>query len=302
MLELFGRGNVTVEIALQHLIVCHHDAFHEVVVDFMFTVGHLLGNLTLFCLPGVIDVCLVPEQVGDAVKLGMLADRELDRGDTCAEPVAELGQGAVVRGALLVELVDENHPWYPILLCNPPGVFRLHFNPVDRVNHEHGEIGHTHRGVHVSYEVGVARRVDQVDLVPAPLEGGKCETEGHAASMLFGVEVGDCGALLDGPETFDGTCAVQQGFGKGRFAGTGMSYQGDIADFFGGEHLHYPASRIVIGGSSLQVASLPFFGDSYDRKRSPGGEIGRRCGLKHRCPSGRGGSSPSPGTFESSLG
>ena len=139
----------------------------------MLTVGHLLGNLTLFCLTGVIEVCLVPEQVGDAVKLSVLADRELDRGDPCAEPVAELGQGAVVRRALLIELVDENHPRYQVLLGNPPGVFGLHFNPVDRVNHKHGEIGYPHRGVHVSDEVGVPRRVDQVDLVPAPLEGGK---------------------------------------------------------------------------------------------------------------------------------
>ena len=45
---------------------------------------------------------------------------------------------------------------------------------------------------------------------------------------------------------------------------------------------------------SIQTATGDLM--SPDVVEGPGGVTGRRGGLKHRCPSGRGGSSPSPGT------
>ena len=44
-------------------------------------------------------------------------------------------------------------------------------DPFDGAHDEHGEIGHAHCRMEISGEVGVPRGVDEVDLVPLPLEG-----------------------------------------------------------------------------------------------------------------------------------
>ena len=75
----------------------------------------------------------------------------------------------------------------------------LHLDAVDRADHEHGEVGHPQRGLHVADEVGVAGGVDQVDLVALPLERGERERQREAPLLLLGVEVGDGGAVLDPP-------------------------------------------------------------------------------------------------------
>ena len=102
--------------------------------------------------------------------VGLGADRQLERGHARAEPVAELVERALEAGALAVELVDEDHPRHAEPAGLAPDRLGLHLDAVDRAHHEHREVDDPQRGPHVAEEVGVARRVDQVDLVALPLE------------------------------------------------------------------------------------------------------------------------------------
>ena len=66
--ELLDRGNVTFEVAFEHVVVGDDDALDEVVVDLMLAVDHVLRDVRCFRRARVVEVCLVPEQVGDSVE------------------------------------------------------------------------------------------------------------------------------------------------------------------------------------------------------------------------------------------
>ena len=131
VLELIDGGNVSVEVALEHVIVCDNNALDEVVVDFVFAVRHRLGDFDFFGMPGVVDVGLVTEEIRNAVEVGLFADRQLDGGNSCSKSIPELTQRSIERGAFLVEFVDEDHPGNPVIFSNTPRVFRLNLDAFD---------------------------------------------------------------------------------------------------------------------------------------------------------------------------
>ena len=217
-------------------------------MDLVLAIGDFVRDIDLFGLTRVVDICLVAKQIGNAVERSVLADGEFNRGDTGSESILQVRQGVVERGPFLVEFVDENHPRYTELLCDSPGVLGLYLDTLCGVDHEDGEIDNAEGGMDISDEIGVAGGVDEVDLVPHPLEGCQCQAQRHVASVLLRIEIGDRVALLDGSQALDRAGAVQQGFSQRCLACAGMPNQGDVADLFRGKHVHYPASRVVVGG------------------------------------------------------
>ena len=155
-----------------------------------------------------------------------------------AEPVAQLVEGALEAGPLPVELVDEDHPGHAEPGRLPPDRLGLHLHAVDGAHHEHGQVDDPQRGAHVAQEVGVARGVDQVDLVALPLERGHGERQRDPAPLLLGVVVADGGAVLDPPEAVDGAGSVQERLGQRRLAGAAVAHQGHVADLLGRKELH----------------------------------------------------------------
>ena len=103
------RDLVAAEVALEQLVVGDDDALDEVVVDLVLEVGELVGHLAVRRRAAVVEERRVGQEVGDAAERGLLADRQLERRDAGAEPVAELVERALEVGALPVELVDEHH-------------------------------------------------------------------------------------------------------------------------------------------------------------------------------------------------
>ena len=89
---------------------------------------------------------------------------------------ADLGQGAVEVGPFPVELVDDDHPGQAEPGRGPPGVLGLGLHAVGGADHHHGKVGTGQGGQHFGGEVGVAGRVEQVDLHPVHGEG--CEGGG----------------------------------------------------------------------------------------------------------------------------
>ena len=100
----------------------------------------------------------------------LFADRELQRRDARAEPLLQLVERARERRALAVELVDEDRARDAALLGELPRDLGLHLDAFDRGDDEQREVGGVQRGRDVADEVGVAGRVEEVDLVAVELE------------------------------------------------------------------------------------------------------------------------------------
>ena len=133
----------------------------------------------------------VVQQLDDARQRGLFADRELQRRDAGAELLLELVERALERRALAVELVDEDRARDAALLGELPRDLGLHLDAFDRGHDEQREVGGLERGGDVADEVGVARRVEQVDLVAVELERRERERHRDAPALLLGIEVAD---------------------------------------------------------------------------------------------------------------
>ena len=121
-----------------------------------------------------------------------------------AERGLQLVEHAVEVGPRLVLLVDEHEPRDAGGDALRPRRLGADLDAVDGADDEHGEVGDGQRGVEVAGEVGVAGRVDEVDLVRLavgrlPLERRDGERQRHRALQLLGLGVADRRPVLDPP-------------------------------------------------------------------------------------------------------
>ncbi len=248
--ELRDRDGLVGEVALHEVVVAHHDALDERVVDGVLLHLHLGRDRSLG--GGAVDVVhrVVVEQLDHPVEVGLLADGELQRRDAGAELVLELVEGARERRPLAVELVHEHGAGETELLGHAPHQLGLHLDAFDRRHHEHREVGGAQRGSDVAHEVGVAGRVDHVDLVTVVLERRHRQRHRDAPPRFLGVEVGDGGAVLDPAQAADGAGVVEEGLGQGGLPRAAVTDQGHVADLLRrvrlGRHWHPPVQRTVL--------------------------------------------------------
>ena len=86
---------------------------------------------------------------------------------------------------------------------------------VDRAHHEHRQVGDAQRRLHVTDEVGVARRVDEVDLVAFAIRTGRWPARSRCRRFCSsGSVVGDGGAVLDPADPVDGPGSGEQRLGR----------------------------------------------------------------------------------------
>ena len=193
LLELGVVERLAVEVALHEVVVAHDDAFDELLVHGVLLVDEVLGDGPLVAGGGngAVDGRAgggglvvgggVVEQVDDAVEVGLVADGELDRRHAGPEGLADLGQRAVEVGPLAVELVDHDDPGHTEAGRGAPGVLGLRLHAVGGADDDDGQVDVGQRGDHLAGEVGVAGRVEQVDLDPVDGERGEAGRDGELA-------------------------------------------------------------------------------------------------------------------------
>ena len=152
-----SAGHVAFEVALEQRVVGDDDPLHQVVVHLVLELLHVVGDRLGVGDAALVEVRGVGEEVGDAAEVGLGADRQLQRCDARAQPVAQLVEGALEAGPLAVELVDEDHPGHAELGGLTPHRLGLHLHAVHRAHHEHREVDDAEGGADVAEEVGVAR-------------------------------------------------------------------------------------------------------------------------------------------------
>jgi hypothetical protein len=101
-------------------------------------------------------------------------------------------------------------------------------------------VGHAARLGNLAVEIGVAWRIQQVDLVTLPLERRDGQTDRHLALELFGIEVGGRVAVLDRAHPRGGPRAKQQRLDQRRLARAAVREQTDVAELRGCVLFHVP--------------------------------------------------------------
>ena len=158
------------------------------------------------------------------------ADRQFERRDAGTETRWSCSRVDWIVSAFEIELVDEHHPGHAHLVGDLPHIFGLHLHAFDRAHDEDGEVAHAQRRDHVTDEVGVSRRVDEIDLVVFPLERRHRQRQRQPAPLLFGVVVAYGGPLIDAAHASGDPGAMQQGLGQRRLAGAAVADKHHVAD------------------------------------------------------------------------
>jgi hypothetical protein len=126
----------------------------------------------------------------------------------------------------------------PSLLGDAPGAVGAHFRARDGIHHNEGQVGGVCSANHLGDEVGIAGRVDQIDLPALPLHRDDGEVETELPFVFVFVVIADGVLVLDGPETGRAPTFVKGCFGEHRLTDAAVANQDHITDVFGGIHLH----------------------------------------------------------------
>ena len=170
----------------------------EVLGDGALVPGRRHGSLDGGARPGRVVVGGgVVQKVDDAVEVRLVADGELDRGHPGTEGLSDVGQRAVEVGALAVQLVDHDHPGQAESGSGPPGILGLGLHAVGRADDDHRQVDVGEGGHHLSGEVRVPGRVQEVDPHPVDDEGCEGGRDGELPGYFLGLEVHHGGAFFD---------------------------------------------------------------------------------------------------------
>ena len=228
------------EVALHEVVVADDDALDERVVHRVLFGLHLVGHRALGALRRAARVGDgdVVQQIDDARERFASSPIGSCNGATPAPNFAFSSSSvrendARSRSSLFTKIARE-----AALLGELPRDLGLHLDAFDRGHDEQREVGRLDRGGDVADEVGVAGRVEHVDLVVFELE--RCERERHrdVAALLLGVEVAHGRAVLDPAQADDRPGVEQEGLGQRGLAGAAVADECDVADLRGRKRLH----------------------------------------------------------------
>ena len=234
MLELARRGLGAVEVGLQLCVIARDDLLGHLLMEAVLFLGDVGREVLVVTAPRlVVDECALAQDVGDAVELVLLADRQLDRPQRRAEGRPQLLHGAAEVGAGTVLLRHRDDPRNTGGTGARPRGARAAGHAVHGAHDDDSDIGDRERRVHGPDEVGVSRRVDECDAVfhvgDGPGEPCERESEGRAAGDLLRLVVADGRPLLDAAHSRYRAGAMQQSLGERRLAASHRAQQRDGA-------------------------------------------------------------------------
>ena len=198
------------------------------------------------------ELLLVPNEglhfhkVDDTFEVCFRADRPSDHQGPAAQPVDHHLHATRKIRAHAVHLVDEADARHAVLVGLAPDRFGLRLHARHRVEHGNGAVEHAHRTLHLDGEVDMARRVDDVDPVFAPVTGRGGRRDGDAALLLLLHEIHGGGAVVHFADLMALARVIENALGRRRLAGIDMRGNADVAIFLergGSGHLEFRYQR-----------------------------------------------------------
>ncbi len=144
------------------------------------------------------------------------------------QPPADLGQHSGRVGPAAVDLVNEDQGRHGQAAQGTPEDDGLRLDALHRRDDEDSRVEHGQASLDLGDEVGVARRVDEVDLDVPDGERRDVRAHGDAATPLDVHRVGAGGAVVDAAGRGDGAGLVQEPFGQARLARVNMREDAQI--------------------------------------------------------------------------
>ncbi len=219
--EGVGVEGVAGEVALHEGVVLAGDGLDEAVVG-----GAGVGER------GGVAVGVAGEEVDAAVGPAVVEDGQEERAEGVRaqlEGVVAGGEDVVEAGAGDVEFGDGDGAGDALGGALAPQGAGGGGDRVGGGDDEDGRVGGVQGGAQVRGEVGVAGRVDQVDLDALPFEREQGELDGALLLVLDLLVVGDGGAVGDATGPAGGAGGEGEGFGEGGLAHTAGTDEDDVA-------------------------------------------------------------------------
>jgi len=119
-----------------------------------------------------------------------------------------------------------------------PDRLRLWLNTGDCIEDDDSAVEHPEAALHLGGKVDVPRRIDDIDLIPAPLTANRCGLDRDAPLPFLHHPIGYRRALVNVAHPVGFSRVVQDALGRCGFARVDMSDNADIAQspqafFFG---------------------------------------------------------------------
>ncbi len=222
-----------VEELTHERVIAFGDEFDEGFMGGLGLLGHVGGDVFDAGASVASDFVVVGlhlDQIDDALEGFFRADGELDGDDVASEGAGERLHDALEVGALAVHAGADDDARQGERIGEVPDLLGNHLDAGDGIDDDKGGIDGGHGQFGLMHEHVEAGRVDDVELVLAPLDGGERGGDGHLAGDLFFVVIGDGGAVIDASQARRGACGVKQGRNKRGFARVRVAYDGHVAD------------------------------------------------------------------------
>ncbi len=142
---------------------CHLDQLEAIVLYFIL---QRRGNFSLLGLGSAIS--FHSDQVHHTLEIRLAADRQLDGDEGSLEFLFQSLQAALEAGVVPVHLVDENQARQVLFIGIVPHEVCTHLHTRGGIEKNHRPIGHPNGPLDLSYEVQIARGIEDVDLVAIP--------------------------------------------------------------------------------------------------------------------------------------
>ncbi len=136
-------------------------------------------------------------EIDDAPKGRLDAERKLQANGLGAHAIHELVDAAEEIGADLVHLVGEHDTRHIVFVGLAPHGLGLRLDALVAVEHAYGAVQHAERALHFDREVDVAGRIDDIQPLVAPETGRRGGRDGDAALLLLLHPVHGGRAIMD---------------------------------------------------------------------------------------------------------
>ena len=232
--EVLGGDLLLAHVLLEDVLVEVRQHVDELVAVVLGLLLELSGDL--LHLPLGAQLLVEPleglhgDEVDETPVVALRADRQLDDGHVGVEAILDRVERGEEVGSESVHLVDEAHAGHAVLVGLAPHRLGLGLHAGDTVEHRHRAVEHAQRALHLDGEVDVARGVDDVDVVVAPLAGGGGRRDGDAALLLLRHPVHRRGAFVHLADLVVATGVVEDPLGRRGLARVDVGHDPDVAD------------------------------------------------------------------------
>src|SRR5438309_1890387 len=176
----------------------------------------------------------LPDQVDDAGEELARAERQVDRNDVGAEPLAYHLDAHLEVRAHPVHLVHEDDARHVVTVRLAPHGLGLGLDAAHGVEHGDGAVENAQAALHLDGEVQVAGGVDDVDAVllaaAGPEGGGGGGGNGDAALLLLLHPVHGGGAVVHLAQLVGPAGVVEDPLGRSRFPGIDVGHDADVTN------------------------------------------------------------------------